>query len=247
MRKFFLAGDNTSGEKLKMQYKILVVDDDPGHVENIRDYCEARGWIAVGAHDAKAADRALNSGETFDLILLDVIMPGLNGLEYCKMLRERGVQTPIVLCTANSAVDDKVDGFQSGADDYITKPFALRELGARIEALLRRLHPDRLQVADLVFDLKLLRVSRANHELQLKPIALKILNELMRHSPGVVSREKLERVIYGNAVPDSDSLRANLYLLRQVVDKPFEKKLIHTHTGIGWSISDLSAMGQGEL
>ena len=222
-----------------MQYKILVVDDDPGHIANILDYCETRGWQAKGALDAQEADQALASGEPFDLILLDVIMPGKSGLRYCQELRNRGVRLPILLCTANSTVDDKVEGFECGADDYITKPFALRELGARIEAALRRLSPERLVVGDLVLDLKLLKVTRGSKELQLKPIGFKILNELMRNSPGVVRREKLENVIWGGVPPDSDSLRANLYLLRQVVDKPFEQKLIHTHSGIGWSISEV--------
>ncbi len=221
-----------------LQYKILVIDDDPGHVENIQDFCETRGWVAYGAKDATEADKLLAHGQ-FDLILLDVIMPGRNGIQYCRELRKRGIKLPILLCTANSTLDDKVEGLDSGADDYITKPFALRELGSRIEAILRRLGPDRLEVGDLVLDLKLLKVTRGNQEIQLKPIALKILNELMRSSPGIVRRETLESTIYGSELPDSDSLRANLYLLRQAVDKPFAQKLIHTHPGIGWSLSVL--------
>ncbi len=142
-----------------------------------------------------------------------------------------------MMCTANAELEQKIAGLEIGADDYITKPFSLRELCARIEAMLRRLRPERLQVGDLIFDTKLLKVTRAGQEISLKPTSLKILNELMRLSPGIVRRDRLEQTIWGGEPPDSDSLRANLYLLRQEVDKPFKTKLIHTHVGIGWSIS----------
>lgn len=218
-----------------MAYEILVVDDDWGHIENVLDACESKGWKAQGALNAIEAEYLLNRNK-FDLILLDVNMPGKDGLSYCKELRNRGIRLPILLCTANTSIDDRVEGLENGADDYITKPFALRELCARIEATLRRSSPEKLQVGDLVFDVKSLEVTRAGQVLQLKPTSLKILNELMRQSPNIVRRERLESVVWGGEPPDSDSLRANVYLLRQVVDKPFEKKLILTHTGIGWSI-----------
>lgn len=217
-------------------YKILVVDDEYSHVENVIDYCGLQGWTAKGASNPFEAQDLL-AHERFDLMVLDVTMPGKDGMTYCEELRSHGIALPILMCTANQDVDDRVRGLMSGADDYLTKPFSLKELGARIEAILRRANPDRLQVGDLEFDRRRLQVTRAGVAITLKPIALKILNELMSHSPGVVRRERLEVAIWGGEPPDSDSLRANLYLLRQAVDKPFEKKLIHTHPGIGWSIS----------
>lgn len=228
-----------------MRYRILVVDDDPGHIENVLDACESRGWEAVGVPSAAAADEALDKSP-FDLIILDVNMPGMDGMHYCRHLRLSGNKTPIMMCTANAELDQKIEGLETGADDYITKPFSLRELCARIEAMLRRLNPERLQVGDLVFDTKMLKVTRAGQELSLKPTSLKILNELMRLSPGIVRRDRLEFAIWGGEPPDSDSLRANLYLLRQEVDKPFKTKLIHTHVGIGWSISVRDEESQGD-
>lgn len=219
-----------------MRYKILVVDDDRGHIENVLDAFESRDWEVVGVASAAEADKALAKA-TFDLILLDVNMPGMDGMQYCRQLRMSGNKTPIMMCTANAELEQKIAGLEIGADDYITKPFSLRELCARIEAMLRRLRPERLQVGDLIFDTKLLKVTRAGQEISLKPTSLKILNELMRLSPGIVRRDRLEQAIWGGEPPDSDSLRANLYLLRQEVDKPFKTKLIHTHVGIGWSIS----------
>ena len=219
-----------------MRYKILVVDDDRGHIENVLDAFESRDWEVVGVASAAEADKVLSKA-AFDLILLDVNMPGMDGMQYCRQLRMSGNKTPIMMCTANAELEQKIAGLEIGADDYITKPFSLRELCARIEAMLRRLRPERLQVGDLIFDTKLLKVTRAGQEISLKPTSLKILNELMRLSPGIVRRDRLEQTIWGGEPPDSDSLRANLYLLRQEVDKPFKTKLIHTHVGIGWPIS----------
>ncbi|MFU0842403.1 MAG: DNA-binding response regulator [Burkholderia sp.] len=220
-----------------MPRRILVVDDDLGHVENVLDFCSARGWEAAGAGSAADAEAKMKA-DAFDLVLLDISMPGENGLDFCRRLRHKGFDGLILMCTSDDALDTKVHGLELGADDYITKPFSLRELGARIEAALRRLRPEKLQVGDLVFDVAALRVTRGGREIDLKPIPLRILNELMRRSPNPVSRTELERIVWNGNPPDSDSLRANMYLLRQAVDKPFEKHLIATHPGRGWSVSE---------
>ena len=139
--------------------------------------------------------------------------------------------------------DEKLTGLSSGADDYLTKPFAIQELEARLRALIRRerrqVGSEVLKVADLVLDPASLRVTRSGSELQLSPIGLRLLTILMRESPRVVSRQEIEREIWGNGLPDSDTLRSHLYNLRKVIDKPFERPLLHTVQSAGYRIADI--------
>lgn len=146
------------------------------------------------------------------------------------------------MLTARDTIDDRVEGLTSGADDYLIKPFSLRELAARVEALLRRSGANpagRLTAGPLSLDLKTLRVEREGRDIKLNPTCLQLLRELMQQSPGIVSRRRLEAVLWQGEPPASDSLRSNLYLLRQAVDKPFDRPLIHTHPGLGWYVADL--------
>ena len=134
------------------------------------------------------------------------------------------------MLTARDQLDDRLQGFQSGADDYLVKPFALSELAARIEAVLRRSlggGKRQLQVSDLIYDLDTLEATRADKPLKLNPVGHKLLTLLMQKSPHVVRREVLEEAIWGDDAPDSDSLRSHVHQLRQVIDKPFEKPLLH--------------------
>ena len=148
------------------------------------------------------------------------------------------------MLTARDTLDDKLTGLSSGADDYLTKPFAIRELEARLHALIRRdrrqVGSEVLQVGDLVLDPASLRATRGGIELQLSPIALRLLTILMRESPRVVSRQEIEREIWGDELPDSDTLRSHLYNLRKVMDKPFERPLLHTVQSAGYRIADLA-------
>ena len=128
-----------------------------------------------------------------------------------------------------------------GADDYLIKPFSLRELAARAEALLRRANgasADELTVGPLTLNLKTMAVTREGTTIRLNPTCLQLLRELMQKSPAVVGRNRLETVVWNGSPPSSDSLRSNLYLLRQAVDKPFDTPLIRTHPGLGWSIAE---------
>ena len=218
-----------------MAIRILIVDDDTDLAENIADWCEDRGWEARTADSAKAADAAM-AEQRFDAMVLDVTMPWEDGVSYCRRLREAGCAMPVIMLTANSKTDEKLAGLMSGADDYMTKPFSLRELGARIETVLRRIRPTVLRVEDLEIDTESMRVTRAGIAIELKITGLRILRELMKRSPEVVERADLEKAVWGGEPPDSDSLRANIYLLRQQIDRPYRRQLIRTHTGIGWSI-----------
>ena len=151
--------------------------------------------------------------------------------------------TPVLMLTARDTLDEKLTGLESGADDYLTKPFAIQELEARLRALIRRerrqVGSEVLKVADLVLDPASLRATRAGQELQLSPIGLKLLTILMRESPRVVSRQEIEREIWGNSLPDSDTLRSHLYNLRKTIDKPFDRPLLHTVQSAGYRIADI--------
>jgi len=147
------------------------------------------------------------------------------------------------MLTARDALDDRLTGFRAGADDYLTKPFALSELAARIEAVLKRSRGGGrrlLKVADLSYDLDTLEVTRNGQLLHLGPIALKLLAVLMQKSPAVVRREVLETALWGDEPPDSDSLRSHIHALRQQLDKPFPSPLLHTVHGVGFRLAALT-------
>jgi DNA-binding response OmpR family regulator len=176
--------------------------------------------------------------------VLDLMLPRLDGLELCRKLRQEAKKsTPVLMLTARDTLDDKIRGLEAGGDDYLVKPFALQELEARVRALIRRdrrqVSAEVLRVGDLVLDTATLRATRNGQELQLSPIGLRLLTILMRESPRVVSRRDIEREIWGDALPDSDTLRSHLYNLRKVIDKPFRTSLLHTIHSAGYRLAEL--------
>jgi DNA-binding response OmpR family regulator len=178
------------------------------------------------------------------VIVLDLMLPRLDGIEVCKRLRQEARKsTPVLMLTARDTLDEKLTGLSSGADDYLTKPFAIQELEARLRALIRRerrqVGSEVLRVADLVLDPASMRATRDGDELQLSPIGMKLLTILMRESPRVVNRQEIEREIWGNGLPDSDTLRSHLYNLRKIIDKPYGKQLLHTVQSAGYRIADI--------
>ena len=221
--------------------KILVVEDNPDLAANLVDYLTAKGNLVDAAGDG-IAGLHLASSQSFDVILLDLILPGLDGMALCRRLREEvGKATPILMLTARDTLDDKIAGLEAGADDYLVKPFALREVAARIQALVRRAQAavaqGELCVADLCFDTATLRVTRAGRDIALPPIPLRMLEVLLRASPRVLGREEMEHAIWGDSPPDSDALRSHLHLLRAAIDKPFDRPLLRTLRGLGWQIA----------
>ncbi|HIR20616.1 MAG TPA: response regulator transcription factor [Candidatus Aphodousia faecalis] len=219
---------------------VLLVDDNTDILCNVRDYLEMNGMAVETAINGKEALERM-SQRSYAVCVLDIGLPDVDGLTVCKTLRANGDKTPILMLTARDSIDDRVTGLEVGADDYLIKPFSLRELNARVQALVRRAYGDsemKLRVGDLTFDLSITQVNRAGKPIKLNPTCLTILKELMIRSPAIVSRSRLEAQVWGGGAPDSDSLRANIYLLRQAIDKAFDKKLIHTHPGLGWSINE---------
>ncbi len=226
---------------MKAPLKILVVEDNPDLAANLVDYLAARGHLVDAAGDGLTGLH-LASTQNFDVILLDLILPGMDGVALCRRLRkEVGKATPILMLTARDTLDDRIAGLDAGADDYLVKPFALREVAARVQALARRARASvaqgQLRVADLTFDTVTFRVTRGGRDIALPPIPLRMLEALMRASPRVLDREELERGVWGDAPPESDALRTHMHLLRTAIDKPFDRPLLRTLRGIGWQIA----------
>ena len=224
--------------------RILVIEDNQDIAANLGDFLEDRGHTVDFAADG-ITGLHLAVVHDFDAIVLDLNLPGLDGLEVCRKLRnEARKQTPVLMLTARDSLDNKLAGFESGADDYLIKPFALQEVEVRLNALSRRgrgVQTRVLNAADLEYNLDTLEVRRQGKLLQLNPTALKILQALMEASPAVVTRQELETRVWGEELPDSDSLRVHIHGLRAVVDKPFETNLIQTRHGIGYRIAELDA------
>jgi DNA-binding response OmpR family regulator len=222
---------------------ILLVEDNRSLSEMVGEYLESRGFGVDYAGDGVDGLR-LATENSYDVIVLDLMLPRMDGIEVCRRLRsESKKSTPVLMLTARDTLADKVTGLDAGADDYLVKPFAIQELEARVRALIRRdrrqVSSEVLKIADLVLDTASLRVTRAGGELQLSPIGLRLLTILMRESPRVVTRRDIEREIWGDGLPDSDTLRSHLYNLRKAIDRPFEKQLLHTVQTAGYRIADL--------
>lgn len=220
---------------------ILLIEDNRDLATNMFDYFEARGHTMDLAGDG-ISGLHFASSKQYDVLVLDLMLPGIDGLTLSRRLRDAGRHIPILMLTALDSLDDKIAGLEAGADDYVVKPFSLLEVEARLLALVRRSQvregTTTLQVGDLSFNTGTLKVMRGERSIELPPIPLKLLEVLMRQSPRVLSREEVERAIWGDSPPDSDALRAHLYILRNSVDKKTDKPLIKTLRGIGYQISD---------
>ncbi len=220
---------------------LLIIEDNRDIAENIADYLEPKGHSLDFAVDGQQGLDLAMSAE-FDAIVLDLMLPRLDGINVCKALRERHNTTPVIMLTARDQLDDKLLGFEVGADDYLVKPFSVKELEARLIALLKRLNQSNqdteLLVADLRFNLNTLEVERAGQALDLNPIQRKLLKLLMEQSPRVVKRAQLEQLVWGDNPPDKDILRTHVYSLRNAVDKPFATKLLHTVHGTGYRLAE---------
>ncbi|MBK6453846.1 MAG: response regulator transcription factor [Proteobacteria bacterium] len=202
---------------------------------------EALGHPVDYASDGLQA-RALCTHNRYEAIILDVGLPGASGLDVCRWLRtEARLATPVIMLTARDLETDVLAGFEAGADDYLKKPFSLKELAARLAALLRRggVAGAERAVADLRLDVATHTVHRAGVRRPVTPSGLRLLDLLMRSSPAVVTRDQMIELLWGDAPPSSDAaLRAHVHLLRQAVDAPGLPRLLHTVHGVGYRLAE---------
>lgn len=225
---------------------ILVVEDEEKVAGAIREGLAAESYQVTIAKTGEDGF-FLASSRTFDLIVLDLMLPGRDGLDILTKLRERELQMPVLILTARDALEDRVLGLDTGADDYLVKPFAFPELLARIRALLRRGRTDqvlKLALGDLAMDLVTRKVARGQHKLDLTPKEFDLLEYLLRHQKHIVSREMLARDVWQEttrATPLDNVIDVHIARLRKKVDDPFEKKLIRTIRGVGFMLTEYEA------
>jgi DNA-binding response OmpR family regulator len=217
--------------------RILLVEDEPRMAQVIAKGLREQSYAVDVAGDGNAALYQTSIND-YDLILLDVLLPGPDGFEVCRELRARGDATPVLMLTARATIDDRITGFDAGADDYLTKPFAFRELLARVRALLRReplLHPDLVQLGDLVLDAASHRVSRAAREIELTAKEYALLEYLARRAGQLVSRAEIAEHVWDESFdPFSNTIEVYVNRLRKKIDEQHTVKLIHTRRGEGY-------------
>ncbi|PCK32442.1 response regulator transcription factor [Pseudoalteromonas piscicida] len=227
--------------KTSSQLTILVIEDNPAIASNIADYFDMLGHSLDFAYTGEqGCELALT--QYFDCIILDIMLPDIEGLEVCQRLRQQADRhIPIIMLTARDTLDDKLAGFAQGADDYLTKPFSLEELAARVSALTCRLNPRQVTRTlclgegdrQVTLNYQNQTVTRDHTALVLPPILFNILKILMESYPRAVSKSELVERIWGEEGTDSDSLRSHIYQLRKTVDKPFPTAIIKTIHSVG--------------
>jgi two-component system, OmpR family, response regulator MprA len=218
--------------------RLLVVDDDPDVRLSLRRALTCAGYsVTTAAHGGAALDCL--AAAPVDLIVLDVLMPMMDGFDTCRRLRERGDATPILVLTARDGIDDRVAGLELGADDYLVKPFALRELLARVQALLRRSRPGRdvLGYADLTLDVTARRVTRDGQVIELTRIEFALLEVLLRNAEQVLSYEVIRERVWGyGEAPASNALQVFVGLLRRKLEDGGRQRLVHNVRGVGYVV-----------
>lgn len=225
-----------------MVAKILVVEDDKRMADLIRRELADNDYDVTPAYDGQEGLK-LAQARNFDLILTDVMLPKLSGLDLCKILKNEDESIPIIMLTALGTTDNKVGGFDAGADDYMVKPFELRELLARIKAQLKHSglikKSEKLQIADLELNLLTKTAKRNNIEIKLSPREFNLLSYMMQHPDRVLSKQEISEKVWDTHF-DTGTNFIDVYIsyLRRKVDKNFELKLIHTRPGMGFILTD---------
>ncbi|HET9032906.1 MAG TPA: response regulator transcription factor [Dokdonella sp.] len=220
--------------------KVLIVEDELDIAANIWDFLERRGHVVDHAVDGRQGlARAVD--EIFDIIILDLGLPRLDGLELCRRLRDAGSGVPVLMLTARDTLEDCLSGFEHGADDYMVKPFAMRELEARIRVLHRNgspLEDSVLGLGELSYSSKSMLAERAGQSFPLTVSQGRILSLLIRESPNVIRHETLLNAVWGEQGGTSAALHSHVCTLRALIDRPFDKPMLQTVHGIGYRLVD---------
>jgi two-component system, OmpR family, copper resistance phosphate regulon response regulator CusR len=225
--------------------RILIVEDDARIAQNISKGFREKGFETEVAYDGLIGTRLVNS-QHFDLIILDISLPSMNGYEVCKHIRQRDPNVPVLMLTALGETEDKIEGFNVGADDYIVKPFDFRELLLRVNVFLKRSHSENdipatnlLRVADLEVNTDTKTVTRAGQRIDLTPKELGLLEYLIRHKGRVVAKNEISEKVWDTTF-DTGTNVVEVYInfLRKKIDRDFERKLIHTKSGMGYILKE---------
>lgn len=221
--------------------KILVIEDEPQVVDFLKKGLVENGFEVDTAFDGQLGERLASKGD-FDLIILDVVLPYINGYELCKRIREKGLNVPVLMLTALSAVNDKVSGFDAGADDYLVKPFEFEELLARIKALTRRssglIQTSKvIKIADLALNTNKKSACRKDRHIDLTGKEFELLELLVRNAGRVLTRAEIAEKIWDIRF-DTGTNVVDVYIsiLRKKIDRDFDQKLIHTRFGSGYYV-----------
>jgi len=222
--------------------RILLVEDDVKIASFVEKGLRAAGYAVDHAIDGETGLH-LALTEPYDAAIIDIMLPKLDGLSLVKQIREKKINTPVIILSAKDSVDDRVKGLQTGSDDYMTKPFAFSELLARVQALIRRAgglsEPTQLVVGNLIMNLLSREVIREGRRIELQPIEFSLLEYLLRNSGRVVSKTMImEHVWDYNFDPQTNVVEARISRLRDKVDRDFAKKLIHTIRGVGYVLRE---------
>lgn len=218
---------------------ILIIEDDQTLNQNISEALRAEGTNVTSLYDGALAERTLQKGN-FDCIVMDINLPGKNGFDLCKDFRQHNIKTPVIMLTAFADIDDKVRGYDCGADDYLTKPFYMRELILRIHSLTKRVNTTTTQKAtittdDIVIDTKTKKVTRQGQNISLTPREYQILIKLIENKGELVSKKELIKEIWGNVLEaNTNTIEVYINFLRNKIDKPFNKQNIKTKVGYGY-------------
>ena len=218
--------------------RVLVIEDQHDIAANIWDFLERRGHAVDHCADGESGLVAALQGN-FDAIVLDLGLPRLDGLELCRRLREAGHGVPVLMLTARDTLDDKLRGFAEGADDYMVKPFAMRELDARLRALHRRVQPgatQALRLGGLAYDPAAMIATRGGDRIPLTRAQGIILATLLQDAPNVTTHRKLLQAVWGEEGGDLAALHTHVYALRALVDRPYPQPMIQSVRGIGYRL-----------
>jgi two-component system copper resistance phosphate regulon response regulator CusR len=227
-----------TGDVRKRRVRILVVEDDRKVAKALRKGLEAESHDVAVAHTGEDAFFLVNS-KSFELVVLDIMLPGRGGIEILSAMRKRGLKIPVLVVTAKDSIEDRVQGLDAGADDYLVKPFALAELLARVRALRRREPAVTLTIKDLEMDLVTRTVRRSNQALDLTTREFDLLGYLLQHQGYVVSREMIARDIWKETLrytPLDNVIDVHMVRLRRKVDEGYATRLLHTVRGVGFML-----------